>query len=117
VASSTWSTERYERGVLNKAGVGLVIDAAPRVAARELEIRTPTPGFQATVYVAPSSVPSKPPPGNGWTKVSAEHVLVGADQQIELDTAGNAYRRYLVWITKLPPGQQSAKISEILLFK
>jgi eukaryotic-like serine/threonine-protein kinase len=116
VASSTWSTERYDRGALNKPGVGLVIDAAPKVAARELEIRTPTPGFQATVYVAPASVPSKAPPGNGWTKVSAEHVLVAADQKIQLDTAGNAYRRYLVWITKLPPGQQSAKISEILLF-
>jgi serine/threonine-protein kinase len=117
IASSTWSTERYDGGVLSKPGVGIVIDADPGVAARELEIRTPTPGFQATIYVAPQSVPSKPPPDGGWTKVSAEHVTVSADQKIGLDTAGNPYRRYLVWITKLPPAQQSAKISEILLFK
>jgi serine/threonine-protein kinase len=117
IASSTWSTERYDGATLNKAGVGLVIDAAPEVAATQLEIRTPTPGFEATIYVAPSSIPSTAPPNGGWTKVSAEAIAVGADEKIELDTAGNAYRRYLVWITKLPEGQQSAKISEILLFK
>jgi len=117
IASSTWSTERYDSGELNKAGVGLVIDASPGVAAVVLEIRTPTPGFQATVYVARSAIPSDPPPGNGWAKVSAENIPVKADETIQLDTAGNRYSRYLVWITKLPPGQQSAKISEILLFK
>ncbi|MEA2155709.1 MAG: eukaryotic-like serine/threonine-protein kinase [Solirubrobacteraceae bacterium] len=116
-ASSTWSTERYDSGALNKAGVGLVIDAAPRVAATELEIRTPTPGFQATIYVASNDIPSQAPPAGGWTKVSGENVPITADQRIQLDTAGNAYRRYLVWITKLPPGEKSAKISEILLFK
>jgi tRNA A-37 threonylcarbamoyl transferase component Bud32 len=117
IASSSWSTERYDGGTLNKAGVGLVIDAAPRVAATQLEIRTPTPGFAATVYVAPSSIPTEAPPAGGWTRVSAESIPVGADEKISLDTAGNAYRRYLVWITKLPAGQQTAKISEILLYK
>jgi serine/threonine-protein kinase len=117
IASSTWSTERYDGGELNKAGVGLVIDASPGVAAVVLEIRTPTPGFQATVYVAKSAIPGDPPPGNGWTKVSAENIPVKRDETIQLDTAGNRYSRYLVWITKLPPGEQSAKISEILLFK
>jgi serine/threonine-protein kinase len=116
VASSAWSTERYDSGALNKAGVGLVIDAAPKVAATQLEIRTPTPGFEATIYVAASSIPSQAPPAGGWTRVSAADVAVGRDEKISLDTAGNGYRRYLVWITKLPPEQKSAKISEILLF-
>ncbi len=116
VATSTWSTERYQNAQMSKAGVGVVIDAAPGVAATDLEIRTPTPGFRATIYVAPESIPSEPPPAGGWTKVSAENATVGPRQQIELDTAGNEYRRYLVWITKLPPGEQSVKISEILLF-
>ncbi len=117
IASSTWSTERYDGGALNKAGVGLVIDAAPQVAATELEIRTPTAGFQATIYVASTAIPKEAPPAGGWTKVSAENIAVGADEKIQLDTAGNGYRRYLVWITKLPPGQKSAKISEIILYK
>jgi serine/threonine-protein kinase len=117
VASSTWSTETYDGGALNKAGVGIVIDTSPGVAATQLEIRTPTPGFQATIYVAKATTPQVAPPAGGWTKVSAENVAVGADEKISLDTAGNRYSRYLVWITKLPQGQKSAKISEILLFK
>ena len=31
--------------------------------------------------------------------------------------AKSSYRYYLVWITTLPPGQQSASISELTLFK
>jgi tRNA A-37 threonylcarbamoyl transferase component Bud32 len=117
VSSSTWSTESYQKGALNKAGVGVVIDAAPGVAASELEIRTPTPGFQVAIYVAHEAIPQAPPPSTGWTRVSRENVVVRKVERIQLDTAGNRFRRYLVWITKLPPGQPSAKISEILLYK
>ena len=116
-AASTWSTENYRGGNLNnKAGVGVIIDAAPGVAAKRLTIRTPTPGFQASVWVADEGLPKTAPP-EGWTRVSAEAVDVGEREPIDLDTAGNTYRRYLVWITKLPPEEESAKISEILLFK
>jgi hypothetical protein len=87
------------------------------VDATELEIRTPTPGFEATIYVARSSIPKSPPPSEGWTGVSREGIVVGKQERIDLDTAGNRFSRYLVWITKLPPGEQSAKISEISLFQ
>ncbi|HVL30776.1 MAG TPA: protein kinase [Solirubrobacteraceae bacterium] len=117
VASSTWSTERYDNGTLGKPGVGVVIDAAPRVAATELEIRTPTPGFEATIYVARNETPQSPPPSAGWTRVSRQAIAVRRRERIELDTAGNEFRRYLVWITKLPPGEKGARISEILLFR
>jgi serine/threonine-protein kinase len=117
LSSSTWSTQSYDNGVLNKAGVGVVIDASPGVDATELEIQTPTPGFEATIYVARSSIPKSPPPSDGWTGVSREGIVVGKEERIDLDTAGNRFSRYLVWITKLPPGEQSAKISEISLFK
>jgi tRNA A-37 threonylcarbamoyl transferase component Bud32 len=112
--ASTWSTETYSSGDLQKAGVGIVIDADPGVAARELELRTPTPGFEATVYVAPSSTPTTPPPA-GWTLVSATRDVASAEK-FDLDTAGQRSRRYLVWITKLPPRSQRAEVSEILLF-
>ena len=116
VSSTTWATERYDGAKLSKAGVGLVIDASPGVAARKLTIRTPTPRFEASIWVAPNGLPSTPPP-QGWTRVSAEAVPVGSSEQIDLDTASNRYRRYLVWITKLPPGEQAVKISEILLYR
>lgn len=113
--SSTWSTEGYASGSLQKAGVGIVIDASPGVAARALQLRTPTPGFVATVYVAPGARPDTAPP-DGWTAVSAT-LQVGSKERFDLDTAGHSFRRYLVWITKLPPGAQRAEIAEISLFK
>jgi serine/threonine-protein kinase len=113
--SSTWSTERYKGNTLGKAGVGLIIDAAPSVAASQLEVQTPTPGFQATVYVAPSDTPKTPPPA-GWTKAGPTRT-VHEREKFDLDTAGNSFRRYLLWITKLPPGKDRVEISEILLYK
>jgi len=116
VSSTTWSTERYDGAALSKEGVGVVIDASPGVAARKLTIRTPTPGFEASVWVAPNARPSTPPP-RGWTLVSSPKVPIGAGEEIDLDTASNRYRRYLVWITKLPPGEQVVRISELLLYR
>ena len=113
--ASTWSTEGYSSGDMQKDGVGIVIDASPGVAARRLELRTPTPGFEATVYVAPGPTPATAPP-DGWTGVSATR-NVASVEKFDLDTAGNRYGRYLVWITKLPPGAKRAEISEILLYR
>ncbi|HEV7804582.1 MAG TPA: protein kinase [Solirubrobacteraceae bacterium] len=116
--SSTWSTEGYSTGELQKDGVGILVDTSPGggLAARELELRTPTPGFEATVYV--SAAPSRPTtaPPEGWTSVSATRP-VAAKETFDLDTAGQKMRSYLVWITKLPEGEKKAEISEILLFR
>jgi len=116
IASTTWATERYDGGELSKDGVGVVIDASPGVAARKLTIRTPTPGFEASIWVAPNGLPSTPPP-RGWTRVSSDAVTVGASEQVDLDTASNRYSRYLVWITKLPPDEPLVRISELLLYE
>ena len=114
--SSTWSTEQYTTGQLQKDGVGIVIDASPGVAARRLELRTPAPGFTATVYVAESSTPGEPPPDGAWTEVSATR-NVAESEKFDLDTAGQRFRRYLVWITQLAPDAKRAEISEILLYR
>ncbi len=117
-ASTTWSTENYDAGQLGKDGVGVIIDASPGggVAAQRLEIRTPTPGFEASIWVAATGRPNTAPPG-GWTRVSSESVEIDGREQIDLDTAGNRYGRYLVWITKLAPETESVEISEIRLFR
>ncbi len=114
--SSTWSTESYDGGELGKTGVGVVIDASPGVAARKLVIRTPTPGFEVSIWVARGDLPQTAPP-QGWTQVSAPAIKTSSSEPIDLDTASNRYSRYLVWITKLPPGEQLVKISEILLYQ
>jgi len=102
--------------VLSKDGVGVIIDASPGVAARKLTIRTPTPGFEVSIWVARNDPPSSAPP-EGWTRVSSPTTKIDTREVIDLDTAANRYRRYLVWITKLPPEEQAVKISELLLYK
>jgi serine/threonine-protein kinase len=53
--------------------------------------------------------------GHGWDKVGAADIT-HSEQREKLSTDGHRYRYYLVWITKLPPGQSQVQIAEIKLF-
>ncbi|UGS33685.1 protein kinase domain-containing protein [Capillimicrobium parvum] len=112
-SKSTWSTESYQAGALNKPGVGLYVDAAPGVAAQRMELRTTTPGWSGAVYAAEDGPPDSI---GGWTKVASLND-VKRSQQISLDTAGKRFRYYLVWIEKLPEGGENATISDLALLK
>lgn len=116
VKSSTWSTESYQGGVLNKAGVGIMVDASPGVAARQLTLTTPDPGFSVEVYVADGTPDETPGEGTGWTRVSTA-MTTTARTRIDLDTAGKRFDNYLVWITKLGSDQERAEISELFLYR
>jgi eukaryotic-like serine/threonine-protein kinase len=109
--ATEWDTETYEGGFegSNKRGVGLSIDTGSRVAARELDLVTSTPGFTATVY-ASDSVPSRI---ERWTRVS-QSVRVKEKQAIPLDTARQEFRNYLLWISQLPDGGK-AVVKELSL--
>jgi serine/threonine-protein kinase len=117
--NTTWSTERYDGGVLNKPGsdqpgVGLIIDTKPEVAARRLRILTTTPGWTAEVYASAAGVPAQWP-SDQWVKVATSFDVVKDRVKVDLDTAGKAFRYYLIWITKVPP-QGKASISEVYLY-
>jgi hypothetical protein len=114
---TAWTTERYSAGIegAGKPGVGLYIDAKPKVDAVALQIGTPAPGWKATIYAAPPGAPPKTVPA-GWQKVGGGTVNA-KDKRFKLDTGGTPYRYYLVWITKLAPDQDRAEISEIRLFQ
>ncbi len=123
--NTTWSTAHYYEGTLKKAGgtgVGVYLDASPGVAARAIEIQTPTPGFDVQVYGADkvnlsyAYGNSTPLTERGWHGPLAAADSVRDRQRVTI--AGSAaYRYYLVWLTTLPPGQESASISELTLFK
>ena len=114
--NTTWSTEQYYSGTLQKeggVGLGLYLDAAPRLSARALAVRTPTPGFPMQIYVANhvelnypygSSVPLN---ARGWHGPvgATSHVRSGERIPIELD--GAAYRYYLLWLTGAAAGASS----------
>src|SRR3954449_9950270 len=113
--NSTWSTERYDGGVINnKPGVGIYVDAKPGVAARAIDVMSPTRNWQGAIYGAPNG----PPP----TKLDGFKKLASIDQRkartrVKLDPGGKRYRYYLVWMTKLPPEKSSVEIAEIRLFR
>jgi serine/threonine protein kinase len=112
--NSTWSTESYAAGSLQKQGVGLYVDASPGVAARAMELRTPTAGWSGAVYAAPSGPPRDGL--TGWTKVATLRD-VKRSQQVHLDTAGRRFRYYLVWIEQLPPNGTKVEISDLALLR
>jgi eukaryotic-like serine/threonine-protein kinase len=124
--NTTWSTEQYYDGTLRKpggVGLGIYLDAAPGVAAKAIEIQTPTPGFAAQVYAADHidlQLPygdSKPLSERGWQGPIGMSADVRNGTRIRLSLLGQSYRYYLVWLTTLPPKREVATIAEITLFK
>jgi serine/threonine-protein kinase len=115
---TSWSTESYQDGQITKPlangatpGVGLYIDAKPKVNATRMEIQTPTPGWRATIYGAgPGKVPASI---DGWTRLGGG-IVARKNQRFSLD-GDTAYRYYLVWITRLPEGVGKAEIAELAL--
>ncbi len=124
--NTTWSTEQYYDGTLRKTGgvgLGVYLDAAPRVLAKAIEIQTPTPGFAVQIYAA-DHVDLELPYGSatplgarGWLGPVGSSADVHDGDRIPLALSGHPHRYYLVWLTALPPGMQSATLNELTLFK
>jgi serine/threonine-protein kinase len=112
--NTSWTTQHYNSGNLGKPGTGIYVNAAPGVAARILQLRTGTPGFNVTIYARTT----KPPPSwpdPGWHQVGAASA-VRRTQSIPLNTAGVRYTYYLVWITTLG-GHDQVAINELTLYR
>jgi serine/threonine-protein kinase len=121
--NTVWSTEHYAGATLGrKPGTGVYLDAVPGLRARALEVQTPTPGFTAAVYAArsfDSGLPFEAPQSlaeRGWVQLVPPRTI-GAQSTIPLDTHGARLRYYLLWVTKLPPGSETAAISGMTLFR
>ncbi|HEY5193542.1 MAG TPA: protein kinase [Solirubrobacteraceae bacterium] len=120
--NTSWSTEHYTDGDLGKPGLGISLDATPGVAARAVEIQTPTPGFSAAVYASTGLVPSTASGADrslkalGWTPLAPAR-RIGARTTVAINAQRLLYRYYLIWITRLPPESETTEISELTLFK
>jgi serine/threonine-protein kinase len=106
-----WSTETYQS--FDKEGVGIYVDARPKVNATKLEIRTPEPGFTVEIRGARSGPPEEIE-DPGWVELAGGPVEK-RKQRFTLDTGDREYRYYLVWITDLGDAR-SVEIDEIQLF-
>jgi len=113
--ATVWTTENYETADLGgKGGVGLYVDAGKPVPASEMELRSPTPGWNLEVYGANDPIP---PDLAGWTPLGQVNG-VGERQRLDLATAGESYRYYLIWITDPArvDGSYGVAISDVRLF-
>jgi serine/threonine-protein kinase len=111
---TSWTTETYRGGFGTKPGVGIYVDAKPGVVGKRLDIRTATTGWQGKIYVS-NSVDQEATDLSGWKDLGTTVDASKKKLSLQLDTAGQKFRYYLVWITKLPPSGQ-ASIAEIVLF-
>ena len=99
-----WETERYYNAPkLNKPGVGLVLDAKSAVQLHQLGVVTSTPGFVAVIRAgdSPTSFP---------VTVSSSQTVSGT---ATFTIGGKPHRYYLLWITRLGPSYNTARINEV----
>jgi predicted Ser/Thr protein kinase len=102
--STYWETERYFNAPkLNKPGVGLVLDANSAVQLHQLGVVTSTPGFVAVIRAGDS-------PTNFPDTVSTSQTVPGT---ATFTIVGKPHRYYLLWITRLGPSYETARINEI----
>ncbi len=98
-----WSTETYRS--FDKPGVGIVVDAGSRIALSRIVVVSDTPGFRAMIL--------------GGSTRDADFVDVAAEQEagrrstFDVDTRGEAYRYYVVWVTD---ASGSVHLNEIRAF-
>ena len=120
--NTSWSTEHYVDGNLGKPGLGVSLDAAPGVAARAIEIQTPTPGLTAAVYASTGSISAGTSGSTeslkdlGWAPLAPARTIASRSK-FAIDSSGLVYRYYLIWITKLPPDGDKVEISELSLYR
>ena len=101
-----WETERYYNAPkLNKPGVGIVFDAGAPVQLHQIGIATATPGFSAVIRAGDSKTGPFP------DFVSPSQTVSG---QTTFTIRGGTKRRYyVIWITRLGQGYDTAKINEV----
>ncbi len=86
-----WPTETYD--VFEKEGVGIVVDAGRRVELSRVLVVSQEPGFTAGIQAGTSAT--------GPFEPVSDEQEVGRRTTFEVDTGGDAYRYYLLWITDL----------------
>lgn len=120
-----WATNRYANGALHKLGDGIYVALRTPAAADLLSFTTSTPGFTLEVWA--SNAISAPASGGrpdlaalGWQRLG-QLPSTGTVGDVPLTHPATAYRYYLVWITRLEPGDAgawvSAKIGDICLWR
>jgi serine/threonine-protein kinase len=120
---TVWMTKRYAGGQISTPGVGVYITAKRPLAASELLLETPTPGFNVQVWGATALAAYRRGSPKllttlGW-RLLGQATGVAALTPIMLGDPHRRFRHYLVWITLLHPASRGAwaraEISQVAL--
>jgi tRNA A-37 threonylcarbamoyl transferase component Bud32 len=99
-----WTTETYN--TFEKDGVGIVVDAGNAVELSRLTVVTDTPGFTAVILAGSEQ-------GGSFVDVSESQQVEGRTS-FEVDTRGESFRYYVIWITAL---DGAAHVNEVRGFR
>jgi tRNA A-37 threonylcarbamoyl transferase component Bud32 len=106
-ASTVWSSENYFDGVLNKAGIGIVLDLGGEATVTGFRLDTPAPGFSFSVLVGDD-------PQALLRRTEGTPSYRAPDTERGMEPAVGRF--VLVWITSVvptPDGANRAEISDI----
>ena len=107
---TAWATDRYRGAQYGrlKSGVGLIVRLAAPASLRRLEVRSPTRGWSASVYVGDQ-------PGRtlaAWGRPVASRSSVDGDATFDL--GGRRGGALLLWITD-PGSDFRAEVAEVVV--
>jgi serine/threonine-protein kinase len=120
--STAWSTEHYDSSTFAGTksgpdpGVGLYVAAKSEARPREMQVRTPTPGWDAEIYAAAAGPPEDL---EGWGEPVGE--VTDAEGLVEVDLSVPQPARYfLIWFNKAAPardqeGRYQVEVSDVKL--
>jgi predicted Ser/Thr protein kinase len=100
---TAWGTETYRN--FQKGGVGLVLRAPSPVALSKLTVQSIGSEFDAQIKAGNSTTGS-------FADVSGDFQPVGSSKTFSVDTKGQKFRFYVVWL-KLPFEGGQAEIAEV----
>jgi len=121
-SGTAWETEHYDSADFAGTktgpapGVGLYVTTASPARPRTMIVRTPTPGWNAQVFAAPSGPPAEI---SEWGEPVG--VVAGASPTVEIDlTVPRPSRYFLLWFIEASeardqPGRYQVEITDVEL--
>jgi serine/threonine-protein kinase len=123
-SGTAWETEHYDSDVFEGTktgpdpGVGVYVTTSSEARPARMIVRTPTPGWDAQVFAAPSG-----PPGelSEWGEPVGIAVEASSVEEIDL-TVPEPSRHFLLWFTRASEardqaGRYQVEISDIKLLR
>jgi eukaryotic-like serine/threonine-protein kinase len=123
-SGTSWTTEHYDSdtfaGTKEGAdpGVGIYVTAKAAASPKTMKILSPTPGWDAQIFAAPSGPPEEI---EEWGEQVGEVKDASKEEEVDLHLGGAA-KYFLIWFTKASPASDQpdryqVEISDIKLFE